>query len=326
MKAQKLVKRFFLLTAICFYSFSSFSQKIYADEKANYDGVSKVVVEGRFCDVTIKGQDREDVKFEGIIKGLSRKGSEYEIHHRLEGSVLKVWVESPRNSWGNIDASLQFWVPSKISVDVKNSSGDVLCENIKSDFTKLKASSGDITANRIISDLNVNTSSGEITLYEIKGNINSKSSSGNHEYRKLAGNVSSVATSGDLDMNNVVGDIVSRTSSGDVDYNMVEGKIKNVSSSGNTEITNSKVALNLTTTSGNIRGHEVLLLGDSFFKASSGDVSISLANDFEQLSFDLSASSGNLRVGNRKGDDQLYVKNGELWVHGKTSSGSQNYK
>ena len=326
MKAQKLVKRFFLLAAICFYSFSSFSQKTYADEKANYNEVSKVVVEGRFCDVFIQGQNREDVKFEGVIKGLSRKGDEYKIRHKLEGRVLKVWVESPRNSWGNIDASLQFLVPSKIQIEVINSSGDVLCENITSDFTSLKASSGDIIGKRLISDLKVNTSSGEITLYEVKGDVTSKSSSGNQEFHKIVGNVSCVATSGDLELGNVVGDIVSRTSSGNVDCNMVEGKLKNISSSGNTEITNSKVVLNLTTTSGNIRGNEVFLLGDSYFKASSGDVSLSLVNDFEQLSFDLSASSGSLRAGNRKGDDQLYLKSGDLWVHGKTSSGNQNYR
>ncbi|WP_461644137.1 DUF4097 family beta strand repeat-containing protein [Labilibaculum euxinus] len=326
MKTQNLIKRNLLLLVLFLFSLNSFSQTVFADEKANYDGVKKIVVEGRFCDVTLLGENREDVKFVGIIKGVSRNGSSYKINHRLEGSILRVWMESPRTSWGNIDASLQFLVPTQMEIDVKNSSGDVYCENISSDYTKIHASSGDVNVKNIISDLEVITSSGEISLYEIKGDLNSQSSSGNHEYNKVAGNVKCKATSGDIEMVNVIGNISSRTSSGNQEFDKVEGQIKSISSSGNVGILNSKTILNLTSSSGNLRGQGLVLLGESYFKATSGDVSMNLLNDFEQLSFDLSASSGSLRAGNRKGDDNLYLKSGEIWVHGKTSSGNQTFK
>ncbi|MFA9371931.1 MAG: DUF4097 family beta strand repeat-containing protein [Labilibaculum antarcticum] len=326
MKTQNLIKRNLLLLVLFLFSLNSFSQTVFADEKESYDGVKKIVVEGKFCDVTLKGENREDVKFEGVIKGISRKGNSYKINHRLEGSTLRVWIESPRTTWGNIDGSLKFLVPSQMELDVENSSGDVYCENISSDYTKISASSGDVNVKMLRSDLDVLTSSGEITLYEIEGDLTAKSSSGNQEYNKVTGNVNCIATSGDLELENVIGAISSRTSSGNQEFDTVEGQIKSISSSGNVEILNSKIILNLTSSSGNLRGQGLVLLGDSYFKATSGDISMMLLNDFEQLSFDLSASSGSLRAGNRKGDDNLYLKSGEIWVHGKTSSGNQTFK
>lgn len=326
MKTQNLIKRNFLLLVLFLFSLNSFSQTVFADEKANYDGVKKIVVEGRFCDVILKGENREDVKFEGIIKGVSRKGSSYKINHRLEGNTLRVWVESPRTTWGHIEASLKFSVPIKVQIDVKNSSGDIYCENISSDYTKIRASSGDVNVKMLRSDLDVVTSSGEIILYEIKGDLTAQSSSGDQEYNKVTGNIKCIATSGDLEFENIVGAISSRTSSGNQEFDKVEGQIKSVASSGNVEILNSKTILNLTSSSGDLRGQGLVLLGESYFKATSGDVSMMLLNDFEQLSFDLTASSGSLCAGGRNEDDNLYIKKGEIWIHGKTSSGNQTFK
>jgi len=326
MKTQNLIKRNFFLLILFLFSLNSFSQTVFADEKANYDGVKKIVVEGKFCDLTLIGENREDVKFEGVIKGVSRKGSAYRINHRLEGNTLRVWVESPKNTWGNIDASLKFLVPVKVQIDVKNSSGDVYCENISSAYTKIRASSGDVNVKILRSNLDVVTSSGEISLYEIKGDVTVQSSSGDQEYNKVIGNVKCTATSGDLELENVAGAISSRTSSGNQEFDKVEGQIKSVSSSGNVKIKNSKTILSLTSSSGNLWGQGLVLLGESYFKATSGDVSMMLLNDFEQLSFDLTASSGSLRAGGRSGDDNLYIKRGEIWIHGKTSSGNQIFK
>lgn len=326
MKIQNLFKKDFLLFVLFLFSLTSCTQTIFVDEKANYEGVKKIVVEGEFCDFTIVGENREDVQFEGVIKGVSRKENSYKINHRLEGDILKVWVESPRTSWGDIDGSLKFLVPQQMEIDVKNSSGDIFCENISSDCTKIRASSGDVDVKMLHSDLDVRTSSGEITLYEIKGNLISQSSSGNHEYNKVTGNIKCVATSGEIEMVNVIGDISSRTSSGNQEFDKIEGQINSIASSGNVRVLNSKTILSLTSSSGNLRGQGLVLMGESYFKATSGNISMMLSNDFDQLSFDLSASSGSLRAGNCRGDDSLYSEGGDIWIHGKTSSGNQTYK
>ena len=53
---------------------------------------------GSFCDVTVEGYNGETLYFEGIIKG--RSGKRYSIEYDQSGSLLKIWVDSPRSNWG----------------------------------------------------------------------------------------------------------------------------------------------------------------------------------------------------------------------------------
>ena len=65
---------------------------------------------------------------------------------------------------------------------------------------------------------------------------------------------------------------------------------------------------------------------DSRFRTSSGDIEIEFDNDMSDLSFDLEASSGDLSVDGRRSDRSLYIKEGDIWIKGVSSSGSQKYK
>ncbi|MEL7220193.1 MAG: DUF4097 family beta strand repeat-containing protein, partial [Bacteroidota bacterium] len=70
------------------------------------------------------------------------------------------------------------------------------------------------------------------------------------------------------------------------------------------------------------RGSEMKLTEDCFFEASSGDISISILNDIDEMSFDLRSSSGDLKVGNnRKAEDRLTLKRGGILVTARTTSG-----
>ena len=73
MKTQNLIKRNLTLFVLLLFSSISFSQTIFADEKAIYDGVKRLEVKGSFCDVEIIGGEINEVQFEGIIKGSYKK-------------------------------------------------------------------------------------------------------------------------------------------------------------------------------------------------------------------------------------------------------------
>jgi DUF4097 and DUF4098 domain-containing protein YvlB len=326
MKNQKLGIALFLFIGIIFCSSISYGQTIYAEEKATYDGVKYIEVKGSFCDVEIVGEDRSNVEFEGVIKGSSSKKKEFKIIHELNGSSLNIWIDRPNYIRGNIDGTLELIVPKDIELVVKNGSGDVYCRNMIADVTKLSASSGDMDIKNMTGDLYLTTTSGDIEVGKITGQLTTQSSSGDQEINTVDGNVSAKATSGSIELSNVVGDINSRTSSGDLEIDNINGKFKNVSTSGNLEISNSRCYLNLSASSGDIEGKNVVLLGESYFNTTSGNIRMYLKNDFDQLSFDLKASSGDLRAGNKEAEDQLYMKNGEIWVHGKSSSGDQVYQ
>ena len=320
------MKQLVLLAGILFLPFYGHSQTIYAEADAKYDGIKRVEVQGRFADVKILGTEESGVDFKGIIRGKLRGSKDFEIKHRQEGSTLKVWIEAPRSIMGRFEAQLSFKVPYSIDIDITNSSGDIYIEEIISEQMKLKASSGDIELKNIETLLTTTTTSGDLDINYLKGSISAASTSGDQKFNHIRANISTVATSGDLSLFDIVGDLSTRTTSGDLQFEDIEGRVSNVSTSGNLTINKAKTILDLHTTSGDISGDGIELIGDSKFKSTSGDVSIDFDNNIDEMSFDLRASSGDLRAGSRSADRKLYMKHGDVWVYGHSSSGDQNYR
>ena len=121
-KDQKM-KATLLLLSILALSYNSISQSLLADEKFQMDGINEVDIRGSFCEVEITGQSDQTLYFDGWIRG--RSGKSYEIEYDRQGSLLKVWINSPRSSWGSIDCKLDLRIPKGIDVTVDNSSGSV---------------------------------------------------------------------------------------------------------------------------------------------------------------------------------------------------------
>lgn len=73
MKTRNLLKTTLVL-AILFWvlPFQLSAEKVYARDEATLDGVERIEVEGRFCDVNIVAGSGDKVKFEGEIKGGCR--------------------------------------------------------------------------------------------------------------------------------------------------------------------------------------------------------------------------------------------------------------
>lgn len=327
MKIRKInMKHFIILAGIILMPFYGQSQTTYAKADADYDGIKRIEVEGRFCDVKILGSENSGVNFKGIIQGKVRGGKDLEIKHRQDGSVLKVWIEAPRSIMGRFEARLSFKVPYDMDIDITNSSGDIYIEEIAAEKMKLKTSSGDIDLKNIETQLTTTSTSGDLEINYLKDAISAASTSGAQTYSHIRASVSTRATSGDLSFLDIQGDLSSRTTSGDLEFEDINGRISNVSTSGNLTVDKAKTVLDLQTTSGDISGDGIELLGDSKFKSTSGNVSMNFENDIDNMSFDLRASSGDLRAGSRSAERKLYSRHGDLWVYGHSSSGDQNYR
>ena len=327
MKIKKMnMKHLLVLVGILFMPFYGNSQTIYAEADANYDGIKRVEVQGRFADVKILGTADDGVELKGIIRGKLRGSKDFEIKHSQEGAVLKVWIEAPRSIMGRFEAQLSFKVPYSMDIDITNSSGDIYIEEIVAEQMKLKATSGDIELKNIEAVLTTTTTSGDLDINYLKGKISAASTSGYQKFNHIRASVTTRATSGDFSFSDVVGDLSSRTTSGDLQFEDIDGRISHVSTSGNITIDKAKTILDLHTTSGDISGGGIELMGDSKFKSTSGNVSMDFENNIDEMSFDLRASSGDLRAGSRSADRKLYMKHGGVWVYGHSSSGDQNYR
>ena len=285
------------------------SQNILAKAELEAENVDEVKIEGSFVDVYVKRGDK--VYFKGKITGSGDEG-DYSFETEIVGETLVIRVERKTNrGWRNYritESRIDLTIVDGVRLDIDNSSGDINVANLRASSSKIEASSGDITLRSIISNLKVETSSGDIDIDGLTGDSEIES------------------TSGDQDIFNTKGNIETRASSGDITISGFQGKIEVRATSGDLEIKKGYGSLRAQTSSGDIDGYGIELNGDCYFDATSGDIEIDFVNDLEELSFDLTSSSGNLEVGNRSGEKRLMIDRGGIRVRGTTSAGSQDYE
>lgn len=302
---MKLLLGFYL----CVYGLQVCSQNVLAKVELEAANVKKVNVEGAFVDIYVTKGER--VYLSGIIEGSGEEG-DYRIHTSIENEALVVEVEAMKNDvrWKGrriTKARIDLTILDGVELDIDNSSGDVRIESLQSSKSRIKASSGDIMLRDIVSNLQVETSSGDIDL---QGHI---------------GDSQIESTSGDQRLEEIKGTIKTQASSGDIRIDTFEGEIAVKSTSGDIEIVDGVGVVNVRSTSGEIEGRNIKLTGNANFYATSGDIEIDFENELDNLSFDLSASSGDLEVGGKSASKRLILERGGYVVRGVTSSGSQEY-
>lgn len=287
----------------------SYAQNVIAESDLEAENVNEVRIDGSFVDVYVK--KGEKVTFKGIIRGNGDKG-DYRFDTDIVGSALVIRVVNNRDKkWGNYrinESRMDITIPENVKLDIDNSSGDIYVANLRASESKIEASSGDVTLKSIVANLEIETSSGDI---EIDG---------------LIGDSEIESTSGDQELYDVKGDIESQASSGDITFARFEGTIDVEATSGDVEIRGGEGKMKIRTTSGEIDGNGVRITGNCYFNASSGNIEIDFANDLDDLSFDLSATSGDLEVGSRSAEKRLVIDRGGYKVTGVTSSGDQEYE
>jgi len=300
-----------LLTLLLFFTgIAVFGQTTLAEQHFESADVKSVVVNGIFCDVEVMGGSSK-VVFDGLIKGDGDSG-DYIIAAIQSGStvVFKVERKTGKNwKWNSLDVSrLNLKIPDNVALKIENTSGDVSVEDYTGEMLEVRATSGDIDMKRVKADCEIRTTSGDFQARGITGDISMVSTSGDQEYLDVQGSVEAGATSGDIEIDKVDGDLRLSATSGDIDLDGVTGSIR------------------ANTTSGEIEGDYITLTDDSRFKTTSGGIYITLENDLDQLSFDLRATSGNLKVGGIRADDSLVLEKGDIRIEGISTSGDQVYR
>ncbi len=285
------------------------AQNIIANAELKAKNVNRVKIEGSFVDVFVKKGD--EVYFKGTIEGDGDKG-DYKFDTNIKESTLIIRVLKERKlgwrGFKTIESRIDLVIPNGVELDIVNSSGDVEVYNLRASESKIRSTSGDILLKGVISNLMVETSSGDIEIYDLIGDSKIRS------------------TSGDQDFNNVKGTLETTASSGDITFIEFEGDIKSTATSGDVKFRDGKGSIKIRTTSGDIDGEDITLNGNSSFEATSGNVRVDFTNNIEDISFNLSATSGGLQVGSQESGNRLIIDSGMYMVRGFTTSGDQEYK
>lgn len=299
----------FIVVLLGLVSTGAFSQNILAKSELEAENVDEVRIEGSFVDVYVDTGDR--VYFRGEITGSGDEG-DYRFDTEIVGKTLVIRVDRQREKkWRNYritESRIDLTITDGVKLDIDNSSGDVRVANLRANSSRIEASSGDITLRSVVANLKVETSSGDIDIDGLTGDSEIES------------------TSGDQDIFNSRGNIETRASSGDITISGFKGRIEVQATSGDVEIRKGEGAIKARTSSGNIDGYGIELTENSYFDATSGNVEIDFINDLDDLSFDLTASSGDLEVGSRSGEKRMLIDRGGIKVTGTTSSGDQEYE
>lgn len=284
----------------------SFAQNVLVDVNKSYPGINRLEVEGGWLDVSYEGGSGSDVQVEAY---LASNDDDQDIVFVTVGNVLKIKYErSSRNmTWSNSQNKgyIKIKGPESIEINFRNSSGNTSVKNISSEETNMKVSSGKISAEGIDGDLKIGATSGRLIVNDVSGNVTASLTSGNAEINQVSGDVDYKSTSGSLNASQIDGEL-------NVEFTSGRAVLENIALLGTLKFT-----------SGSIRAEEAGLGPNTSFSGSSGNFKIQTYSSLQDFNYDLSSSSGSLKVGDRKTSKKLEIDNGsDSWIKGRITSGS----
>ena len=270
-----------------------------------YAGIESLEIEGGALEVTYTGKTgHKDVDITAFLGPEEER--ERDLVFVTMGNVLKIAYKSNKkfNHYNGPKRYVQISGPENIKLQVKNSSGQVIVDQVSSEETQLMVSSGQIKASNITGDLILKGSSGNIQASEISGSVTCSLTSGSSRLENIGGNLDFSSTSGRLNASRVGGKVDAKLTSGSISLDDI-GELGEIAiSSGNVKATGAKLG------------------NTTHFKGSSGSFSINTPSDLTAFNYDLQASSGSVSVGKSSGGKKLMIQNGaSATVKGNISSG-----
>jgi len=302
---KNLTKIITLGLSLLFIATISNAQNVIVDAKKSYSNIKTVEVNGGWLDVTYEGGSGTEVNVEAYLESNE---TNQDIVFVTLGDVLKISYErnSNNSSWNNKSKGyIKITGPKAVALQLRNSSGSLMVDNVANEETILKVSSGRISASGIDGNLEIQATSGSLKVDRVSGNVMAGVTSGNADLMDIDGDVKYKSTSGSLNAANIGGEI-------DVALTSGNAKLSNIGSLGSLKFT-----------SGNIKAENAGLGDNTSFTGTSGNFKVQTPSDLKAYNFSLKASSGNVKVGNVSTGKSLEMDNGSgPWVKGNISSGN----
>jgi lia operon protein LiaG len=295
-----------LLLSACNVSEKSYTKDY---EEIFYD-IKEIEVDGRFLEVSYEGREGEtEVKMNAYLEAFESNG--LDIKFRKSGSKLKIEVVGDATiigwNFGNsINGFISLTGPDNIKLNISNTSGKIDVMHVHHERINLKVNSGSIK----LSDVEVD-------------NIHLEASSGSIEGEGLYGNILAKVNSGQIRLSDLVGNIDAKGSSGRLFLGNIEGKVDAKVNSGSIKLESVKELGDLSVSSGSIKADNSGLGPDTQLHANSGSVQIQTFSNLDDFNFDLNASSGSVKVGDKESGKKVKIDNDAIHtISGRVSSGS----
>jgi len=206
--------------------------KFSAERKGGIDttGAERVEILARAGDLTVRPASGSALGAAGRACASRQEFlDETQLHVKRAGNVIQVHVQTPEKMSGigifYAYLDLQVVVPEGLPVDITDSSGDMDLEGVR--VVRVTDSSGDVTARRLLADVEIDDSSGDVRVEDAAGAVRVADSSGDIVIRGAQSVHIPQDSSGDIIIERIAGDvIIDRDSSGDVLVSNVGGIVE----------------------------------------------------------------------------------------------------
>jgi lia operon protein LiaG len=280
--------------------------KTLVDTEKVFEGVRKIELEGGSLDIEYKGND--NMTKVSVSAFLESNQYDQDIVFVVVGDVLKISHRRNDsfkiNSYLKTNGFIKVNGPTQIELIARSGSGKGYFENIKSEKINLAVGSGIIEGKKLTGDLSATAGSGTIKISELIGDLSCKIGSGDGTIQQTSGKTKAVVSSGSIKIK---------------DSNLVHVTL----SSGSGKLENIKEIGEITLSSGHLKATNSGLGGETKLTASSGSITIQSPSNLDQFNYNMRASSGNIKIGDRNAGKDLRIKNGDFpEINGTVSSGS----
>lgn len=297
------MKRLTLIFASLFIATLLFGAGQGEDGDFTYSGIDRIEVDAGTFDVVMQATRGRDVSME-----IENYPDGFTVYHIVEGSTVRVRVEQNFSLFTPPHrGTLAFLVPSSIDIGIETTTGEARVAGVSR------------------AELRVRTTTGSITLDETTGTLSARSTTGAIEVLRSSGELEIDSTTGSLAIDEFEGTITASSTTGRHDYEEIVGQIDAKSTTGRIEFRDVRARLRVRTSTGNQTGHGVLLTESSSFEATTGSIDVDLENELDDLEFDLTSTTGSLRVGDERSQRRLFFGGSGVEVNGSTSTGSQRF-
>jgi hypothetical protein len=178
-----------------------------------FNGVKSLVFKGDKSDILVSGSNRTGISmkynYQLKAKGVfsRKKEGNCELNYVLKDSVLTIHLKRKDENFNGVSvlsetSKLEFYVPNNIDVKMNSDLGDIDVNGLKANTTKVYTALGDITAENVSGNIDLNTDLGDISMRKLEGKINSVTSLGDiqGEHILISDNSKFNTSLGDIDV------------------------------------------------------------------------------------------------------------------------------
>jgi DUF4097 and DUF4098 domain-containing protein YvlB len=145
------------------------------------------------------------LKAKGVFS--RKKEGNCELNYVLKDSVLTIHLQRKDQKFSGISvlsesSKMEFYVPENVDVKMDSDLGDIDVNGLKANTTKVYTALGDITAENVSGNIDLNTDLGDISMRKLEGKINSVTSLGDiqGEHILISDNSKFNTSLGDIDV------------------------------------------------------------------------------------------------------------------------------